>query len=146
MQEMVVTFFSFLFFYIEDIYFLNWRTTALQCWVSFYCTTMWISCKYAYIPSLSSLPPLPSHPSRWSRSTELSSLCYTELLTRCVLHTWQWMHVGTTPSVRPTLPPRLCPQVRCLHLCLFPVPQRFISTNVCVNIQYLFFSDLLHSV
>ena len=36
----------------------------------------WISYKYAYIPSLLSLPP--THPSRSSQSTKLSSLCHTE--------------------------------------------------------------------
>ena len=49
---------------------------ALQCCVNFCCTS-WISCKYTYILSLLSLPPtpLPSHSSRSSWNTELSSLC-----------------------------------------------------------------------
>ena len=52
--------------------FFHWRIIALQCCVSF-CTTMWISCKYTYIPSpWASLPPsLPSHPSRSSQTMEL---------------------------------------------------------------------------
>ena len=33
------------------VFFLNWSIIALQCCVGF-CHSMWISCKYTYIPSL----------------------------------------------------------------------------------------------
>ena len=58
--------------------FCYWSLIALQCCVSFYCITHWISHMYTNIPSLSGLlPTFPtSHPSRSSQSTELSSLCY----------------------------------------------------------------------
>ena len=59
----------FFFFYCDIV--------ALHCYVSFFCTAKWISCMDTYIPSFLYLPPTPaSHPSRWSQSTELSSLCY----------------------------------------------------------------------
>ena len=52
----------------------NWSIIALQLCVSFFRTTVWVSC----MPSLLSLPPTPPpHYSRSSQSTKLSSLYYT---------------------------------------------------------------------
>ena len=52
---------------------------CLQSCISFCCITKWISYMYTYKPisppSGISLPPSLSHPSRWSQSTELISLC-----------------------------------------------------------------------
>ena len=129
-------------FYIEDIYFLNWRTTALQSWVSFYCTTMRISCKYTYIPSPLSLPPLPSHPSRSHRAVSWAPCVTRQLPTSHLFCTRQCIHVNATLSVRPTISFHHYVHKSVLDVCVSsPVLQIGASVPyLCVNIQYLFFS------
>ena len=71
-------FIATLFIYLFN--HLYWSIIALQWCVSFCFITKWISYTYTYIPisppSCVSLPPSLSHPSRWSQSNELISLCY----------------------------------------------------------------------
>ena len=58
------------------VFFFNWKIITLQYYVAFCYTTMWISCKYTYIPSLLSLPPNPppSHSSRSSNTEHLAEI------------------------------------------------------------------------
>ena len=66
-----------LFFFLTSL--LEYNCFIILCF-SFCFITKWISYTYTYIPlsppSCISLPPSLSHPSRWSQSTELISLCY----------------------------------------------------------------------
>ena len=74
--------YSILLTYLLIFFFkrLYWSIIALQWCVSFCFRTKQISYTYTYIPisppSCVSLPPSLSHPSGWSQSTELISLCY----------------------------------------------------------------------
>ena len=71
---------SFIHSFIHLFIHLYWSIIALQWCVSFCFITKWISYTYTYIPisppSWVSLPSSLSHPSRWSQSTKLISLCY----------------------------------------------------------------------
>ena len=65
------------FLLLLNLSIINWGIIALQYWVGCCRTSPCISHRYTYFPSLLNLPPIsPSHPSRPSQSTDLSSLCY----------------------------------------------------------------------
>ena len=75
-------------------------------------------------------PPAPSHPSRLSRSTGLSSLLIRRIPTGCpVVHMVMWMLQCSSLNLsHPLLPPLclwVCSLCLCLHCCL---TNRFIST------------------
>ena len=81
---------------------------------------------YTYIPisppSCVPLPPSLSHPSRWSPSTKLISLCYmaaSHYLS--ILHLVVYIcHSLTSSQLTPS--PSPCPQVHSLSLCLYSCP------------------------
>ena len=61
----------------NSLFIFYWGIVALQCSVSFFCTVKWISHVCTYTPPSGTSLASPSHPSRSSQSTELSSLCST---------------------------------------------------------------------
>ena len=112
----------------------------------FCCTPVGISSTYACTPSLLSLPPPSSHPSRSSPITELSALRRSAASRRLsVLHTVMYLCQFHSLGLSHPLLPCLCPQVCSLHLCLYPCSvNRFISTCLyrchmytCINKMYI---------
>ena len=107
-------------------------------------------------PSCISLPPSLSHPSRWSQSTQLISLCYAAASHELsILHLVVYIYVSMLLShFVPAYPsPSPCPQVHSLCLCLYSCPTpRFIRTffslrlHIYVSAYGICFSlsDLLH--
>ena len=132
---------------------LYWSIIALQWCVSFCCIKKQISYMYTYIPisppSCVFLPTSLSHPSRWSQSTELISLCYV-----AASHQLSILHliVYICPCHSLTLSQLTLPPPRVLKSILYvsisiPVlplgcsePFSFQIPYICVSIQYLFFS------
>ena len=111
-------------------------------------------------PSWASLPPSPSHPLRWSQSTELS---YLLVLCGCfplaIYFTFGSVYMSVSLShLIPAYPsPSLCPQVHSLRLHLYSCPAPrffriffffFFRFHIYVLAYCICFSlsDLLHSV
>ena len=103
---------------------INW-IIVLQYYVDFCYTTMQVIHKYSHVPP--SWTPPPSHPSRLSQSTRLSSIIATSHW--LPVYIWQCMFQCYSPSsFHPLLAPR-CPQACSLCGCLYSCPEnRFIST------------------
>ena len=91
----------------------------------------------------------PSFPSRSSESSKLSPLCYTELPTSRLFHTWQCIYVNAALSICPTLSFPHYVHKSVLYFCISFLALKtgspfFQIPYICINKEYL--SDLLHSV
>ena len=142
-------------YWVELIFytnFFNWRIIALQCCVAFCHTTMWISLKYTYILSLLSLPFTPSSNPSPSRASPSTAPCVIQVPTIYFTHG----NVCISMLISQFVPPSSSPC--CVHKSILYVfvssPALQIGSSlpffkipyICVNIWYMFFSDLLHSV
>ena len=108
------------------LFILNWKITALQCCVSFCCTTAWISFMCMCIPSLSRLLPALPRQAITEQQAEPPVLHSISPLaaSHMVAHTCQCCSQFAPPS-----PPLLCPQVSPLCLPLYSCPaNRLICT------------------
>ena len=90
--------------FLKKLFIFNWRMIALQYYVGFCHTSIWISHRYTYVPSLFYLlpHPTPSHPSRLLQSLSLSFLSHTAN-SHWLFYTWQCICFYAILSIRPTL-------------------------------------------
>ena len=95
----------------------------------------WISHRLTDVPSLLNLPPTPSHRSRLSRSTSLSSLSHTASSHWLSSYGWWCVCFLLSRSSHPLLP-ALCPQV-CSHVCVSTAPLHIASTVTSFWIPYI---------
>ena len=143
--------------FLKFIYF-NWRMIALQYWLGFCHISTWISHRYTYVPSLLNLPPTPtpSHSSRLSQSTSLSSLSHTanshwlSTLQR-VVYMLPHCSLSVPPSPSTHLP--TCVHKSVLYVCVSIAALQIGSSvlsfqipYISINIWYLFFSFWLTSL
>ena len=88
------------------VFFFNWRIIALLYCVGFCHTSTWIGIHVSPRPWTSLPLPTPSHPSRLSRSTGVSSLCHTAdshwlSILRMVIYMWYCYSLNLSHSLLP---------------------------------------------
>ena len=123
---------------------LEYNCFSMVWCVSFCFITKWISYTYTYIPISPpfciSLPPSLSHPSRWSQSTELISLCYAAASHQlAILHLVVYICPCHSLKGEAYPSPSPCPQVHSLRLCLYSclAPRFFITIFFCLDSIYM---------
>ena len=98
--ETNATFYCFYFLFYNLNFILYWIIVPLQCFISFCCTTKWISYSYTYIPSF-----LDFHPTQVSTEHWQSSLSYTVGSHHLFGTEYIWMSIPTSQSILlPLLP------------------------------------------
>ena len=105
----------------KALFFFNWGIVALQCCVSFYCATKWISCKYTYTPPIWASPPPIAHPRPTPLGPHRAPAWAPWAVQQCpashLLYTWR-VYASTTLPTRPTSPSPACVHVSVFHVCV----------------------------
>ena len=97
-------------FFFPVYFFKNQNKVALQCHVSFYCTTMWISYLCTYIASLLNFPPHLPNPLGHHKSRSWAPCDIQQLPTSSLFYLS--VYVNATLSIHPTFsfrPVSICP-------------------------------------